>query len=98
MALPASLLDPTKPKRPPGSFYRRWTWRRQVVHSGARLLIAGTIALFLWSGWYVANKGFGRQFRTKVVEELRKRGIDASVRKLTLDPFRGLVAKDLRIY
>jgi hypothetical protein len=32
------------------------------------------------------------------VEELQKRGIDASVRRLTLDPFRGLVAQDVRIY
>ncbi len=56
------------------------------------------LALLCWGGWYLANKGFGRQWRTKVVEELRKRGIDASVRRLTLDPFRGLVAQDVRIY
>jgi hypothetical protein len=53
--------------------------------------------LFL-GAWYLANKGFGRQFRLKLVEELQKRGVDASVRRLTLDPFRGLVAQDLRIY
>ncbi|HEV3409646.1 MAG TPA: hypothetical protein VG095_05095, partial [Chthoniobacterales bacterium] len=98
MALPASLLDPTRPKRPAGSFYRRWTWRRQVVASGMRLLVFGTFALLIWGSWYLANRGLGRQFRTTVVEELRKRGIDASVRRLTLDPFRGLVAQDLRIY
>ncbi|HEX8680231.1 MAG TPA: hypothetical protein VF683_09740, partial [Chthoniobacterales bacterium] len=93
------VLDPPEVRRKrSGSFYRRWTWRRQLVASGTRLLILGGIALLLFGGWYLANKGFGRQFRTKVVEELRKRGIDASVRKLTLDPFRGLVAKDLRIY
>ena len=34
----------------------------------------------------------------RVVEELQKRGIEASVRRLTLDPFRGLIAQDVRIY
>jgi hypothetical protein len=93
------VLDPPEVRRKrSGSFYRRWTWRRQLVASGTRLLILGGFALLLLGGWYLANKGFGREFRTKVVQELRKRGIDASVRKLTLDPFRGLVAKDLRIY
>lgn len=56
------------------------------------------LALLAWSGWYLANKGFGRQWRTKVVEEMRKRGIDASVRRLTLNPFRGLVAQDVLIF
>ncbi len=69
-----------------------------MVTSGLRLLALALFAALLWGGWYLANKGFGRQWRTKVVEELRKRGIEASVRRLTLDPFRGLVAQDLRIY
>ena len=47
---------------------------------------------------YLANRGLGKQFRVRVVEELHKRGIEASVARLTLDPFRGLVAQDLRIY
>ena len=98
MALPASLLDPTRPRKSPGSFYRRWSWRRQVVATGLRLLIFGTFALLIWGSWYLANRGLGREFRTRVVEDLRKRGIDASVRRLTLDPFRGLIAQDLRIY
>ncbi|HEX8280063.1 MAG TPA: hypothetical protein VF551_01695, partial [Chthoniobacterales bacterium] len=94
-----TLLDPPEVRRKrSGSFYRRWTWRRQVAASGTRLLIMATIGLLLWGGWYLANRGFSRQWRTKVVEELRKRGIEASVRRLTLDPFRGLIAQDLRIY
>ena len=31
-------------------------------------------------------------------EELHKHGVEASVRRLTLDPFRGLVAQDVRIF
>ena len=49
-------------------------------------------------GWYLARKGFGRKWRGLVVEELHKHGVEASVRRLTLDPLRGLVAQDVRIY
>ena len=49
-------------------------------------------------GWYLAKKGFGRKWRGLVVEELHKHGVEASVRRLTLDPFRGLIAQDVRIY
>src|SRR5207244_6066479 len=49
-------------------------------------------------GWYLAKKGFGRKWRGLVVEELHKHGVEASVRRLTLDPFRGLVARDVRIF
>lgn len=66
--------------------------------SGLRLALLALLAGFAWGGWYLANKGFGRQWRLTVVEELRKRGVEASVRRLTLDPFHGLVAQDLRIF
>ena len=56
------------------------------------------IAGFVWGGWYLASKGFGRQWRRKVVEELQKRGVEASIQRLTLDPFRGLVARNVRIF
>ena len=98
MALPSSLLDPSRPRRSSGSFYRKWNWRRQVAASGTRLLVLGIFALLIWGAWYLANRGLGKQFRVRVVEELHKRGIEASVGRLTLDPFRGLVAQDLRIY
>ena len=59
------------------------------------ILILGGLAA---GGWYLAKKGFSRTWREKVVEELHKRGVEASVRRLTLDPFRGLIARDVRIY
>lgn len=96
--MPPTLLD--APERPPvpRSRYRRWSWQRQLKASALRLSVLALIGAFAWGGWYLANKGFGRQWRLKVVEELRKRGVEASVRRLTLDPFRGLVAQDVRIY
>lgn len=66
--------------------------------SGLRLFTLAVLVLLGWGSWYLANKGFSREWRTTVVEELRKRGVEASVRRLTLDPFRGLVAQDVRIY
>ena len=93
-----AVLDPPKPRKPAKGLYRKWTWRRQIVMSTTRLLVLALLVGAFWGAWYLANKGFGRQFRLTVVEELRKRGVDASVRRLTLDPFRGLVAQDLRIF
>ncbi|CAN5723744.1 hypothetical protein BH20VER1_BH20VER1_31820 [soil metagenome] len=96
--MPPILLDPPRPPRPPKSRYRRWTWRERFKAGGVRLLLVALLATFVWGAWYLANRGFGRHWRTTVAEELRKRGVEASVRRLTLDPFRGLVAQDVRIY
>ncbi len=95
--MPPSLLEP----RPPSlarQFYRR---RSKAHRSGARLLrfvLFAFICALAFGGWYLAKRGFGRQWRYRVVEELHKRGVEASVRRLTLDPFRGLVAQDVQIF
>jgi hypothetical protein len=70
---------------------------RLAVNAMRVATIATTLVLFS-GGWYLAKKGFGRQWRSLVVEELHKRGVEASVERLTLDPFRGLVAKNVRIF
>ncbi len=67
---------------------------RALLHLTIFLLVAG-LAL---GAWYLARKGFSRNWRNLVVEELHKHGVEASVRRLTLDPFRGLIARDVRIY
>jgi hypothetical protein len=71
---------------------------RRVVVSGIRLLVIMAISALLGAGWYLAKKGFGREWRYRVVEELHKRGVEASIGRLTLDPFRGLVAQNVRIF
>jgi hypothetical protein len=63
-----------------------------------RFFLFAMIFALAWSGWYLAKRGFGRQWRDRVVEELHKRGVEASVRRLTLDPVRGLIAQDVRIF
>ena len=58
------------------------------------LLLAGLLA----AGWYAYNKGFTQKWRKFVVQEFHKRGVELSLSKLTLEPFRGIVAKQVRIY
>src|SRR5947207_545870 len=76
----------------------RSSWMYRVGMNVARLLILVAIVVILGGGWYLAKRGFGRQWRYRVVEELRKHGVEASIGRLTLDPFRGLIAKNVRIF
>jgi hypothetical protein len=93
-----SLLEP----RPPSlarQFYRR---RAKAHHSRSRrILRLAVVALILicgWTGWYLAKRGFGKEWRDRVSQELHKRGVEASIQRLTLDPVRGLIAQNVRIY
>jgi hypothetical protein len=70
----------------------------RLWHSFLRLTTVIILGGLAAGGWYLAKKGFSRNWRDLVVEELHKRGVEASVRRLTLDPFRGLIARDVRIY
>jgi len=77
---------------------RQSHFARRVFVSALRLLAILVVAALPGGGLYLAKKGFGRQWRSRVVKELHKRGVEASVGRLTLDPFRGLVAKNVRIF
>lgn len=52
----------------------------------------------LWVGWYGYKKGLTRHWREIVTREFRRRGIEVSFKKLTLDPFRGLVAREVTLF
>src|SRR5215469_3608299 len=71
---------------------------RRVVAIAIRLTILAVIVAIIGGGYYLARRGFGREWRYRVVEELHKRGVEAQIGRLTLDPFRGLVAKNVRIF
>jgi hypothetical protein len=71
---------------------------RRVAVNVARLAILVAILGALGAGWYLAKRGFGRQWRYRVVEELHKLGVEASIGRVTLNPFRGLVANNVRIF
>jgi hypothetical protein len=67
---------------------------RRVLLTFLALLLAGAIG----AAWYVYDKGFTRTWRDQVSEEFRKHGVEVSLRRLTVDPFRGLVARDLKVF
>jgi hypothetical protein len=77
---------------------RRLRRKRRVVAIAIRLTILAVVVAIFCGGYYLARRGFGREWRSRVVEELRKRGVEAQIGRLTLDPFRGLVAKNVRIF
>ncbi len=93
---PSMLREPPRRRLHRGRV--RLPARLRVLLTLARLATILVIVGLLAGGWYLAKKGFSRSWREKVVEELHKRGVEASVRRLTLDPFRGLIARDVRIY
>ena len=71
---------------------------RRVVAIAIRLTIIAALVAVFGGGYYLARRGFGREWRSRVVEELHKRGVEAQIGRLTLDPFRGLVARNVRIF
>jgi hypothetical protein len=74
------------------------TWVQRIAVSFVRLAILAVIVGIGGGGYYMAKRGFGRQWRYRLVEELRKHGVEANIGRLTLDPFRGLIAKNVRIF
>lgn len=56
------------------------------------------LAAALGGLWYASNKGFTSKWRGYVREEFHKRGVEVTLRRLTLDPLRGLVAKEVRVF
>ncbi len=94
-----SVLIQDQPKQtPPAQHRARRSFGRRLLISTIRFVVVMMAAAMIGGGWYLAKKGFGREWRLRVVEELHKRGIEVSIRRLTLNPFRGLVAKDVRIF
>lgn len=95
--MPAVLEPPPKAFGVPQQD-RQPPFLRRLVNSVLRFLVVAALAAFIGSGWYLAKRGFGRQWRYRLVEELHKRGVEAYIGRLTLDPFRGLIAKNVRIF
>lgn len=61
-------------------------------------LVCLSVAFVLWALWYVNDRGFTRKWRRMVEKELAQQGIHADIRRLTLNPLRGLVARDVRLF
>ena len=62
------------------------------------LTFVSFVLLLSWAAYYYYHQGFGRHWRALLAKEFHAFGLEIQIRRLTLDPFRGLVAKDLKIY
>lgn len=78
----ATATSPPGPARRPRG---RARWLRRI----AWLVLLGALG---WVSFYAASRGFTRRWRAALQEEFRRHGLDISVRRITLDPFEGLVA------
>ena len=90
------VLEPPQVRR--STHYRKRTWWRRLALIVMRLAFVVAMFGIIGAGYYLARRGFGREWRYRVVEELHKRGVEADIGRLTLDPFRGLVARKVRIF
>jgi hypothetical protein len=68
------------------------------IHAIKWLTLAASALLFCWGGYYFYHKGFGPHWRTLLSKEFQRFGFQIRVRRLTLNPLRGLVAEDIQIY
>lgn len=87
-----------EPQRTEPSQDRQSIFARRFAISALRFAVVLTIAAVIVGGWYLARKGFGGRTRARIVEELHRRGVEASIGRLKLNPFRGLVARNVRIF
>jgi hypothetical protein len=90
------LIEPTKTSE--STSHRKSRRRHPLIRMTFRLSVVVMVAASVSGGWYLARKGFRGQWRSRVVEEMHRRGVEAAIGHLTLDPFRGLVARDVRIF
>ena len=67
---------------------------RRAFFAFLAIIAAGLLA----AGWYAYHKGFTKKWRGFVAAEFRKRGVDLTLRKLTLHPLRGIIAKEVKVY
>src|SRR3954451_19223029 len=92
------VLEPTPPSLARQFYRRRARTHHWVSRRVLRLSITAFVIIFGWTSWYLAKRGFGKEWRDRVSQELHKRGVEASIQRLTVDPVRGLIAQNVRIY
>jgi len=68
-------------------------FRKLLLWTTVFLLIGG-----IWAGLHASSKGFTKSWREIIRKEFAERGVEISIGKLTLDPFNGLVARNVNLY
>src|SRR3954465_8464835 len=92
------VLEPSPPSLARQFYRRRAKAHHFQTRRVLRLSIIAFVIIFGWTSWYLARRGFGKEWRDRVSQELHKRGVEASIQRLTVDPVRGLIAQNVRIY
>ena len=70
----------------------------RLLRRNARSLLIFLLAVGTWAAVYAYDKGFSQKWRSLIMEEFEKRGIEAQIGKLTIDPIDGLVARNVKIF
>ena len=70
-----AVLEPTQARR--SAQTPRLRRVRRVVAIAIRLAILAAIFGIIGGGYYLARRGFGREWRSRIVEQLHKRGVEA---------------------
>ena len=71
---------------------------RRLLKTVLRVVLVTLVILIGWGGWYIYHRGFTRDWREYVNSEFEKHGLSVSITRLTLDPFHGLIARNVEVY
>jgi hypothetical protein len=78
--------------------YPRFTETFSRVRRFLQIALVLLLLTFGGGSWYLYRKGLSQSWRELVVAELRERGAEVSFGSLTVEPFRGLIAHDVKVY
>src|SRR5256714_13451793 len=91
------VLEPTPPSLA-RQFYRG---RAKAHHSQTRrylrLAIVAFVLIFGWTSWYLAKRGFGREWRDRGSGGLHQRGGGASIPRVSGVTLRGRIPREVRV-
>ncbi|HWL52042.1 MAG TPA: AsmA-like C-terminal region-containing protein [Chthoniobacteraceae bacterium] len=92
----STLSEP--PLLPAAPSQQRWFTLRWWLTRSFWTLTCLCVAFALWALWYVNNRGFTKKWRGMLSRELVKRGVYAEIGRLNLNPLKGLIARNVRIF
>ncbi len=81
-----------------GRIKRPVLMNRNLTRWMFRLSLLLLIGFLTWAAIYGGTRGFVRKWRTLLSDELGHFGVFVSIERLTIDPARGLLAQNVRIF
>ncbi len=70
----------------------------RTLRLAATSLLIVVLGVGAWAAVYAYDQGFTKKWRRLIMAEFERRGIEAEIGKLTIDPIEGLVARDVNIF